>query len=226
MSERSALDRSAILVASVAGIVLLAVSVPFLPAFYCESPAASCPEGKYAVTWVEGPQGESELRTGATDPIAADMPLLGSYTSAVSVSVPQGGCTDSGQAPFYGPVTYSWTLTRTAAEGNETVGSGSFTCADVASGMKETFVRNELPDIVEAGGPTEEAAIAILTGKLDEKHEDAIYTLSLSATRADGQLPPVPNVTPPATQSISMKIEATSWTPTLTDAQPTEAVPK
>lgn len=238
MPTRDEMDKPAILMTVVAGVVVLAATVPFLPALYCESPAATtcqeAPAGKtlgFDVTWFEAAAGNAALQgSGNNGRALANLTVEGVLTSALQVQVSPDACDDTFNPTLQQQaVTVTYTVKR-IVDGDETdltPTGNTFTCAQ---GLDVTIARRaEAPDVAFIEAESTDVAPQVLWDHPDVvgQNETATYQLTLTWARGRGGVAPPPGLPgTPADTTFSMQAQfsAKSWAATLVPS--TEVVGK
>jgi len=234
MPTRDEMDKPAILMTVVAGVVILAASVPFLPALYCESPAATtCQEApagqtlQFDATWFEVPAATAALQaSGNSGRAMANLTIEAAMTSAIHVKVDPATCRDVFNPTLQQqPVTVTYTLKR-LVDGDQTeltTPQSTFTCAD---GLDATFARRaEAPDVAVVEASDAESAQASLWDHpaVVGQNETATYQLTLTWVRGRSGVTPPPGLpgTPADTSfSLEAQVSAKSWAAILTPTPP------
>lgn len=119
MTPRSTMDRPATVFTALLGIVLIAVSLPFLAADDADAK-------EFAISWTEGLHGSSQANAagqGATTTIA--VPVTDAQVASALVEVPT--CTDGFTAPAQSAATLTWRLFLGTS--TTPIDDGTATCA-------------------------------------------------------------------------------------------------
>lgn len=207
--DRSHHDKPAILVASALGVLTILGSVFFLPAFYCESPAASCAGGAggagrtFDVAWgqkaVDSKDVQASARSGGSASVTATGLVRGVDVTFVS-------CTDSanpalGQQPAR--------ITLRISDGTTTVAKET-TCAESAP----FSLTRPAPDIAVASGGDESSARAFLWTSPALHNGTGTYKVEVQVTRAAGAAPI--GLPSDPTLTATVRVAASNWDPVLT----------
>lgn len=193
------MDRPATVTTALIGVVLIAVSLPFL--IDADGPATT-----YRITWTEVPLAAADAPFAGQGQTAT-VPLTTPSALASNITVTMT-CADTPGVPAR-PATVSWTL----KEGARTLDSGSMACANDDEVARINLTAQ--PDVgsVKAGSQSSAQEKAYEAGE----NATRSFVLEFSYTRPASQLPgglPVGQ----ATIAGRMGLEAESWQATANEA--------
>lgn len=201
MSSRSEMDTPAMVAVVILGLVLIAVSVPFLGSDGGDGTT-------YSIRWSEEEAGSATAPVGAAgSETTVRVAVTDSLPSNATVAV---DCTDGATPPLTQPATISWVL----YEGAEEKGRGTFTCGGT---NEETVAQEDHPDVGSAKAGS--AADARAEAYASADNETVEYRAVFSWTRPGGTPLPVPAA---FTGTYSLTID--QWTATA--VEPDQEVPR
>jgi hypothetical protein len=191
------MDRPAMVATAVLGVILIAVSAPFLGSIGGSGGNA------YAITWTESESGSSQAPTGTAGSVTTiRVPVNDAQPSNATIALES--CTDAAQAPLSQPATISWSL----FEGDEELDSGTASCANqgpftVALGSHADV------GVVTAASPSAAEREAYAAGD----NETTEFRLEVTWTRPAGASPlPLPLPNPAFAAVVSLTVD--EWTAT------------
>jgi hypothetical protein len=196
MTDRKDMDRPATVSAAVLGVVLIAISLPFL----FGSAAAG---GKaYALAWsqTEAKQGDAPFAGNGQTASFALPPITGLFSN---VTVTMVACSDTHPNPAEAAATISWELDKD----NVSFQTGSATCR---AGDVQTFTLHPHPDVAseKAASPADAESKAWATpGYHNATH---VFALKFSYSRATSPASGLPGVG--STFAGRMGIKVQQWT--------------
>lgn len=202
MPSRSEMDTPAIVTVLVLGVVLIAVSAPFLGSIDDEASPT------YLITWTEAEAGSAQAATGTAGSTSiVRVPVTDSLPSTATIALE--ACAD-GASPLSQPATISWVL----FEGPEMKDDGTLQCGDgpVAVDLEPQ------PDVgqASAASPTAAQRKAYAAGD----NETLEFRVEFSWNRPGGAVPlPLPA---PFAATLSLTIE--EWRATANE--PGQEVPR
>jgi hypothetical protein len=187
------MDKPAAGAALILGVLLIAVSVPFIPR------ASAAPS--YAITWSEGSAGKAQGPSAASPNTDAMVMLTVHDVAPSNASITFNPCTDAGGNAVNPAATITWTL---KADGKDVKGgSGTASCA---SRGPFTVMLGSHPDVGSAKGPdAKSAAKAAYNGA---NRTAAEYMLTFRWSRPAG---PAPLPLPAAAFSATAVLEIKDW---------------
>jgi hypothetical protein len=191
MPSRADMDRPATVTAALLGVVLIAVSAPFL---------ASSGSGatSYDISWTQVvAASKSQQNAGANTDATAIVTVTGLHPSNATITFET--CTDGATPPLQQPATITWSLKQgaTVIKDNQQ--------ASCANNGPFTVALHSHPDVGSAEGrnATEAARSA-------EEHDATYsYTLTFRYSRPAGNTGPIP--LPPPPFSTNGKVEVKAW---------------
>ena len=158
----------------VLGVVLIAVSVPFLR-------DAGAGGTEYVISWDEAESGTTSSATGAAGaPATIELPVSGILASNATVELTS--CNDAGTPPINQPATISWTLFFGSAQ----VEDGTASCAN--QGPFRVALDGH-PDVGSATASSPDAAVEEAEGAGEAKTGTYRLEFSWSRPAAPGGLP-------------------------------------
>ena len=196
MPSRSEMDRPATVAAALFGVALIAVSVPFLGS------AGGGEATEYRVSWtsVASESGEAQLAgDSASETVTVNVVDVAPSFAVIEFEP----CADTFQPPVQQGAQIAWVLRWESHEE-----SGTASCAD--AGPIRVEVEAE-PDVgsVEAGSVAEARRNAY--GSAD-MNETVSFTLEVTVSRPDGQVPPLPLPVGQPTFAATARLTIEAWT--------------
>ncbi len=229
MPERKELDRPATVILTVCGLAFIAVSVPFLPFLYCQSPSHNpdlCPpkEGSltsYDVAWSKSAIGTDQVASlNSAGDASASLTVAGSVVAEVHVRISKADCQDTYNSNFQNPALISWTLAN--ATGTVADSGAPQPCAAVAD-QDILILVHEAPKLAGLQAANDTAAVANVTAQIKPLVASGAYTLTLHAARQASTVPPVPgnpgNLDP--TLSVKITLSGQRWDAAISKATAT-----
>ncbi len=200
MTSRSAMDRPATVVTALLGVVLIAVSLPFLVA---NEEGTS----EFAIAWTTSLSGASEANAAASagTTTTVSVPVTDAQVATATIEVLT--CTDEFTAPVQSAATLSWRLFEGAS--TTPIADGTATCA--ARPASEVALGDHA-DIGSTAADSSDEAEASAYDAGDNKTTS--YRLEFSWNRPAGTVPLVPA---PAF-SARLKLTIDEWVATANEA--------
>lgn len=216
MPDRKAMDRPATAILAVSGLLFIGLSVPFIPAAYCNLPvhnsdlcgdvAAPSPV-VFDVTWASSALPAEDLTVTAAGTARGDGQVTLNVTGFQGdVTVEVTACDDD---DFTDPVQQPASVTYVLSNSSGEMHSATFAC----TALPPVFVFSQpAPDVAQVTALNATAAREELLSNPKVREQTVTYTLTITTTRPStippGTLPPTqldPTVT------VSAKLTASSW---------------
>lgn len=201
MPSRSEMDRPATVAAALFGVVLIAVSVPFLG-------SVGGGEGtEYLITWTSVDEASEEGQLSGNSASGSVEVNVEDVVPSVAV-IEFDPCNDGFTPPVQSAAQISWVLRWETHEE-----SGTASCAD--SGPFEVEIEPE-PDVGSAEGGSASAARQAAYAAAG-MNETVTFSLEVTVTRPAGQVPPLPLPVGQPTFTATARLTIEAWTASATE---------